>query len=372
MEKMKRMKKMFLILALCFVTGIGSAPAGQLFAPVQVQAAAKITVPKLVSAKDSGADKAVVKWQAVKGVNGYRVYRKAAGQSFKAVKTVSGASKVSYTDSGLKMGTRYYYTVKAYKKSGDKTVWSAYDNKGVTMVAGLSKLKLNKSALTLAKGKTYSLKLNNTSLAPKWISNNTGVATVSGKGVVTAKSKGTATITASLGGRKFTCKVTVSVPATVPAGINKLKKYITTYGQMNTQGNKCIEFDYNENSWVIVYEASKKRFEFLCFADMDEINTQSVMAMYVNAGTLNYVNPEFIFFVRDVDAGFRATARFKASTYTSKTNVRFNIIEATHDNLPDIQELGNTNLNLAFVGWQALLETEVGISLKNIGFTSYK
>lgn len=360
------------MLALCFVMGTGSTPVGQLFPPVQVQAAEKVSAPKLISAKDSGTNKAVVKWKAVKGVNGYRVYRKADGQSFKAIKTIAGATNLSYTDSGLKMGTRYYYTVKAYKKSGGKTVWSSFDKKGVSMIAGLSKLKLNKSALTLAKGKTYSLKLNNTSLAPKWTSNNTGVATVSSKGIVTAKSKGTATITASLGGRKFTCKITVSVPATVPAGINKLKNYITTYGQVNSEGNKVIEFDYNENSWVIVYEASKKRFEFLCFADMDEINTQSVMAMYVNAGTLNYVNPEFIFFVRDVDAGFRATARFKASTYTSKTNVRFNIIEATHDNLPDIQELGNANLNLAFVGWQALLETEVGISLKNIGFTSYK
>lgn len=372
MEKLKKMKKMLIMLALCFVMGAGSMPAGQLFAPVRVQAAAQVAAPKLISAKDSGTNKAVVKWNAVKGVKGYRVYRKIDGQSFKAVKTISGASNLSYTDSGLKMGTRYYYTVKAYKKSGGKTVWSSYDKKGVNMIAGLSKLKLNKSALTLVKGKTYTLKLNNTSLAPKWTSSNTGVAAVSSKGVVTAKGKGSATITASLGGRKFTCKVTVSVPATVPAGINKLKNYITTYGQMNTEGNKFIEFEYDENLWVIAYEASKKRFEFLCFFDINELDIQSVMAMYVNAGALNYVNPEFVFLMDDIDAGFRATARFKASTYTSKTKVRFNIVEATHDNLPDIQELGNASMQLAFAGWQAMLQSQVGISLKNIGFTSYK
>lgn len=375
MKKLKRMKKMLIMMALCLVIGTGSTPAAQLFAPVQVQAAVKVAAPKLISAKDSGTNKAVVKWKAVKGVKGYRVYRKTDGQNFKAVKTISGAANLSYTDSGLKMGTRYYYTVKAYKKSGGKTVWSSYDKNGVNMIAGLSKLKLNKSALTLAKGKAYTLKLNNTSLAPKWTSNNTGAATVSSKGVVTAKSKGTATITASLGGRKFICKVTVSVPSTVPAGINKLKKYITTYGNTNSDGNKFIGIDYNENgehAWVIIYEAAKKRFEFLCLSEMNQPNMETVMSMYVNAGAVNYVNPEFIFIARDISTGLRATAKFKASTYTSKTKVRFNIIESTQDNLPDIQELGNASLNLAFVGWQELLQSGGGISLKDIGFTSYR
>lgn len=43
----------------------------------------------------------------------------------------------------------------------------------------------------------------------KWTSSNKKVATVSSKGVVTAKKKGTATVTAKVGNKKVTFKVTV-------------------------------------------------------------------------------------------------------------------------------------------------------------------
>ena len=42
----------------------------------EVQAAVKVTAPKLLSAKPYGTNKIVLKWSTVKGVNGYRVYRR--------------------------------------------------------------------------------------------------------------------------------------------------------------------------------------------------------------------------------------------------------------------------------------------------------
>ena len=120
------------------------------------------------------------------------------------------------------------------------------------------------------------------------------------------------------------------------------------------------------------YEAAYNRFEFLCVSELNDPISQSAMAMYLNAGAVNYLNPEFIFIARDYGIGLRAEARFKASTYTSKTKVHFNIVQSQGGPLPDIQNLSNANLRLSFAGWDLLLKEQVGISLKDIGFTSYK
>lgn len=81
-------------------------------------------------------------------------------------------------------------------------------------------ISLNKTKLELKKGKTYTLKATVTPAgsvdgAVTFKSSKTSVATVSSNGVVTAKKAGTATITATTAnGKKATCKVTVTVPAT--------------------------------------------------------------------------------------------------------------------------------------------------------------
>lgn len=72
-----------------------------------------------------------------------------------------------------------------------------------------AKIQLNKQKITLAKGNTAKLKITGTTKNVKWSSNKKSVATVSTKGKVTAKKKGTATITARVGKKKYKCKVTV-------------------------------------------------------------------------------------------------------------------------------------------------------------------
>ena len=62
-----------------------------------------------------------------------------------------------------------------------------------------AKPKLSKNKLTLTVGKTAKLKVKNYKGTVKWSSNKKKTATVSKKGVVTAKKKGTAVITAKAG-----------------------------------------------------------------------------------------------------------------------------------------------------------------------------
>ena len=71
------------------------------------------------------------------------------------------------------------------------------------------KVKLNKSKLSLYVGKSYTLKLKNIKNKIKWKSSKKSVATVSSKGKVKAKKKGSCKITAKVGKKKYVCKVTV-------------------------------------------------------------------------------------------------------------------------------------------------------------------
>ena len=85
-------------------------------------------------------------------------------------------------------------------------------------------VSLNKTALTLDVGKSYTLTKtvspSNAVTSYTWSSSNTSVATVDGNGKVTAKASGTATITVKTSnGKTATCKVTVNLPAPQITGL---------------------------------------------------------------------------------------------------------------------------------------------------------
>jgi uncharacterized protein YjdB len=73
-------------------------------------------------------------------------------------------------------------------------------------------VKLNQSKITLYAGRTYTLKVNGTKDKVKWTSADKKVATVSDAGRVTGVKKGSTIITAAVGSKTYTCKVTVDNP----------------------------------------------------------------------------------------------------------------------------------------------------------------
>ena len=77
-------------------------------------------------------------------------------------------------------------------------------------------LKINKNKVTITKGSTCKLKIKglNGKKTVTWKSSNKKIASVNKKGVVTAKKKGNATITARVQKKKFHCKVTVKKVST--------------------------------------------------------------------------------------------------------------------------------------------------------------
>lgn len=78
------------------------------------------------------------------------------------------------------------------------------------LVPAQAAVKLNTTSVNLCVGDKYQLKLAGTKKKVTWKSNKTSVAKVTSKGMVTARTKGTATITATVSKKKYSCKVRVN------------------------------------------------------------------------------------------------------------------------------------------------------------------
>ena len=82
---------------------------------------------------------------------------------------------------------------------------------GIVKVSAAT-IKLNKKKATLVKGQKFNLRISGTVKKVTWKSSNKKVASVSSKGMVTARKTGNATITATIGKKKLKCSVKVVQP----------------------------------------------------------------------------------------------------------------------------------------------------------------
>ena len=134
------------------------------------------------------------------------------------VRPVTSLNKVSYTSTNKKIATVSKTGVIKAKKSGTVTIKVKSGKKTKNI-----KVKVAKKAptgmtgvpatKTLKKGKSFTIKAKLTPSGAeakiKYSSSNKKIATVNGKGKVTAKKPGTATITVKAGNVTKTCVVTV-------------------------------------------------------------------------------------------------------------------------------------------------------------------
>ncbi|MCR5388904.1 MAG: Ig-like domain-containing protein [Lachnospiraceae bacterium] len=102
---------------------------------------------------------------------------------------------------------------------------------------------LSKTAMTLKVGDRVALSLNNSSGKVTWRSTNATVAKVSSKGSVLAKKKGTAVISATNGGKAYTCKVRVNRTFALSEDEIKIKKkyYVDAILSVNGAVNAVVE-----------------------------------------------------------------------------------------------------------------------------------
>lgn len=163
-----------------------------------------------------------LKWNSVKGADGYIIYGNKCGKSnkYKQLKTVK---KTTWTQKKLLKGKSYKYLVVAYKVVDGKKVTIAaaktvhqYTTGGT--YGNAKSVKVNKKKVTLKTGKTFTIKASEVKKDKKlkkhrkiaYESSNKKVATVTSKGKVKAVGKGTCYIYAYAQNGVYT-KVKVTV-----------------------------------------------------------------------------------------------------------------------------------------------------------------
>lgn len=78
-----------------------------------------------IKLKKSGATQVEISWNKLDGAEGYYVYYKTSGGSWKRVDKLDKKT-LNYTFKGLSALKNYYFTVKAYRKDGSKYTYSQY------------------------------------------------------------------------------------------------------------------------------------------------------------------------------------------------------------------------------------------------------
>ncbi len=125
------------------------------------------------------------------------------------LKLVNAKGNITWSSSNSKIVSVTKKGKVTAKKAGTVKITAKYKNKKYTCKVTAKVIKLNKSKLSLTVGKKYTLKLANATKTVKWTSSNKKLATVSSKGIVTAKKKGKVKITATSNGKRYVCTVTV-------------------------------------------------------------------------------------------------------------------------------------------------------------------
>ena len=170
----------------------------------------------------AGKTSITMAWNKIEGADGYDIFFARCNHDGKKivcknVKSIKGNKTFTWKKSGLKSGTAYKAYVKAYvMKNGKKTyvktspMMHAYTGNGTkkyTNAKSVTIKNVKKGKLSLKRGKTFKIKAKVNKLkknkklmtsghAPtlRYMTTNSKVATVSKKGKITAKGKGTCTI----------------------------------------------------------------------------------------------------------------------------------------------------------------------------------
>ena len=135
------------------------------------------------------------------------------GQSV-ALKITGTKDKVKWSTNKKKVATVTQKGVVKAKAKGSATISAKVGKKNYKCKIKVETPKINKNSAVLNVGQKLTLKMAGNTQKVKWSSADTDIASVTQKGVVTAKSSGKVKITAAIAKKKYSCKITVKNPIT--------------------------------------------------------------------------------------------------------------------------------------------------------------
>ena len=333
----------------------------------------------------------------------------------KTLKLKGNRKKVKWSSTKKAVAAISAKGVVTARKAGTTVIKAKVGTKTYSCKVIVEAPKLNKTSITLKEGSSYQLKMIGTRQKVKWNSSAKSVVTVSATGKVKAKQvkKDTsARITASVGGKKYSCKVLVKdVKAATPEteapkpsqpepeapkpsqpeteapkpsqpepeapkpqaiGFARLKDYILTFGKENTAGNYFINmknlYKGTNYTYGIVYNRVEDQLEFLFLTESSK--DKSSMTMYVMENPVS-APTNYLFLMKNLSGGFEVKANLNPATYDGESKIAFQV-EKSVGGAPyqAINDLANATLQGGFAGWSKLLDY-AGITFKDLGFVAY-
>ena len=343
----------------------------------------------------------------------------------KTLKLKGNRKKVKWSSTKRAVAAVSAKGVVTARKAGTTVIKAKVGTKTYSCKVIVEAPKLNKTSITLKEGSSCQLKMLGTRQKVKWSSSAKSVVTVSATGKVKAKQvkKDTsARITASVGGKKYSCKVLVKdVKAATPeteapkpsqpeteapkpsqpeteapkpsqpeteapkpsqpeteapkpqaTGFARLKDYILTFGKENTAGNYFINmknlYKGTNYTYGIVYNRVEDQLEFLFLTESSK--DKSSMTMYVMENPVS-APTNYLFLMKNLSGGFEVKANLNPVAYDGESKIAFQV-EKSVGGAPyqSINDLANVTLQAGFAGWSKLLGY-AGITFKDLGFVAY-
>lgn len=323
----------------------------------------------------------------------------------KTLKLKGNRKKVKWSSTKKAVAAVSAKGVVTARKAGTTVIKAKVGTKTYSCKVIVEAPKLNKTSITLKEGSSCQLKMLGTRQKVKWSSSAKSVVTVSATGKVKAKQvkKDTsARITASVGGKKYSCRVLVKdVKAATPeteapkpsqpeteapkpsqpepeapkpqtTGFARLKDYILTFGKENTAGNYFINmknlYKGTNYTYGIVYNRVEDQLEFLFLTESSK--DKSSMTMYVMENPVS-APTNYLFLMKNLSGGFEVKANLNPATYDGESKIAFQV-EKSVGGAPyqAINDLANAAVQTGFAGWSKLLDY-AGITFKDLGFVAY-
>lgn len=118
-----------------------------------------------LSAAQTSKNTVTLNWKKTEGAEGYQIFRKdGAGGTFRKIKSLSGESSVSFKDTGLDFGKKYYYKVRAFDRTGSKVTKGSFSTtRVVTMTNIRPVLSVYIPSAMDKKNKTITISVTNSS-----------------------------------------------------------------------------------------------------------------------------------------------------------------------------------------------------------------